>query len=56
MLFAKNFGNFCFPKNIVDPPPPPRRRFFRGGPGMEGGPNFGIHPPKPETGWHGPEY
>jgi hypothetical protein len=25
-----------------------------GGPGMEGGPNFGIHP-QPETGWHGPE-
>jgi hypothetical protein len=25
-----------------------------GGPGMEGGPNFGIHPPQPETGWHGP--
>ena len=58
MLFAKDFGNFCFPKNIVDLPPlpPPRRqhftekfllsgKIFLGGPGMEGGPNFGIHPP-----------
>ena len=22
---------------------------IKGGPGMEGGPNFGIHPPQPET-------
>jgi hypothetical protein len=45
--FAKDFGNFCFRKNNVDPPPR-RQHFpenFLGGPGMEGGPNFGIHPP-----------
>jgi hypothetical protein len=29
--------------------------FLGGRPGIEGGPNFGIHPPQPETGWHGPD-
>ena len=57
-FFSENFGNFW--KKIVlrkisgtfvfekitstSPPSPPPRRFW-GGPGMEGGPNFGIHPP-----------
>jgi hypothetical protein len=30
--------------------------FWGGAPGMEGAPNFGITPPQPETGWHGPAY
>ena len=37
----KDFENFCFRKTYHRPPPPR----FLGGPGMEGGPNFGLHPP-----------
>ena len=56
--FAKDFGNFCFRKNNVDPPVANIFRknfllsgkfFSGGGPGMEGGPNLGIQP-NPPTG------
>jgi hypothetical protein len=40
VVFAKDFGNFCFPKNIVDLPPP----------------QPWSTPPQSETGWHGPVY
>jgi hypothetical protein len=55
MFFAKDFQNFFFGKHIVNLPPPQappsvanifREKFLlSGGPGIEGGPNFGLHPP-----------
>ena len=52
-LFCERFRELLFSKNNVDPPPTPGGGPGMGAPGMEGGPNFGIHP-QPETGWHGP--
>ena len=59
MLFAKDFGNFCFPKihcrkyilrkNLCFP-----EKFFKGGLEWKGA-QILEYTPQPETGWHGPE-
>jgi hypothetical protein len=51
MLFAKDFGNFCFPKTHCRPLPPPR-----GALEWKGAQILEYTPPQPETGWHGPAY
>ena len=64
VVLRKILRTFVFGKHIVDLPPPSPifsgKKFCfpekLGGPGMEGGPNFGLHPPQSETGWHGPGY
>jgi hypothetical protein len=63
MLFAKDFGNFCFPKNIGDPLPLSptfsgkiftlRKIFSRGALEWKGA-QILEYTPQPETGWHGP--
>ena len=54
-VLRKILRTFVFGKYIVETPPIANifrekylvygKKFFLGGPGMEGGPNFGLHPP-----------